>query len=180
MRYVDHLSGYGYVRCMKTKHSTNTGKRVPTYEQLFDIIHHVHTAELGHPKDKRKNKATINENFYCVPIGAIELYLSLCPNCATGRKISRKAKRNPLKMILTNSVGYRCQVDLIDMTSQEDPVSGDKWIMRYVDHLSGYGYVRCMKTKHSTNTGKALVEIISESIDPTILQSDNGAEFLGE
>ena len=33
-------------------------------------------------------------------------------------------------------IGQRCQVDLVDMTSQEDPITGNhKWILRYVDLL---------------------------------------------
>ena len=31
--------------------------RVATYEQVFDIIHKNHTINLGHPKDRLKNKA---------------------------------------------------------------------------------------------------------------------------
>ena len=74
-------------------------------------------------------------------------------------------------------IGQRCQVDLVDMTSQEDPITGNKWNLRYVDHLSGYGYVCCLPSKESKYTAQALVEIISKSIEPIILQSDNGSEF---
>ena len=80
-------------------------------------------------------------------------------------------------MILISHIGQRCQVDLVDMTSQEDPITGNKWILRYVDHLSGYGYVCCLPSKESKYTAQALVEIISKSIEPIILQSDNGSEF---
>ena len=65
------------------------------------------------------------------------------------------------------------------MRSQPDPETGNKWILRYADHLSAYAFVRCLRTKESKEVGINLVEIISESIEPIILQSDNGSEFLG-
>mmetsp|Transcript_7922 Transcript_7922/g.11498 ORF Transcript_7922/g.11498 Transcript_7922/m.11498 type:complete len:133 (+) Transcript_7922:622-1020(+) len=37
-----------------------------------------------------------------------------------------------------------------------------------------------MKGRSSATASKAVVEIISQSVMPTILQSDNGTEFLGE
>ena len=48
--------------------------RVPTYEEAFDIIHQAHTDELGHAKDRVKNKVAINKNgtvyqfppFWCI------------------------------------------------------------------------------------------------------------------
>ena len=66
------------------------------------------------------------------------------------------------------------------MQSSENPVTGDKYILRYADHLSGYGHVRPLKNRSSAVVGRALVEILSESVEPFILQSDNGSEFLGE
>jgi hypothetical protein len=86
----------------------------------------------------------------------------------------------PLKFILSKQVGARAQVDLIDMRSQVDPVTGHKWILRYADHLSGYSQVRSLFGKTSAEVGLALVQIIGASIFPKILQSDNGSEFLGE
>jgi len=164
--------------CLR-RHWNGELQPVPTYENVFEIIHTNHIA-LGHAKDKRKNKIAINQKWYGVPMSAVELYLSLCPNCITGKKIAKKAKRNPLKMILSSRVGHRCQVDLIDMSSSENPITGDKYILRYTDHLSAYGHVRPLKNRSSATTARAVVEIISQSVVPTILQSDNGSEFLGE
>jgi hypothetical protein len=153
--------------------------QVPTFETVYDIIHKTHTATLGHAKNKRKNKVHINSMYYGVPTSAITLYLSLCPNCAVGKKISKKSKRLPLKMMLSQRVGQRCQVDLIDM-GRPNPITGDRYILRYADHLSAYGYCRPLRNRDSKTTGDALVQILSESIQPTILQSDNGSEFLGQ
>jgi len=60
-----------------------------------------------------------------VPMSAVELYLFFYPNCITGKKIAKKAKRNSIKFILSTRVGHRCQVDLIDMSSWENLVTRD-------------------------------------------------------
>jgi len=67
---------------------------------------------------------------------------------------------------------------LIDMHSFE--AKGMKWILRYVDCLSGFSQVHCLPNKSSAVVGEALVQILSTSVKPTILQSDNGSEFVGE
>ena len=85
-----------------------------------------------------------------------------------------------MRMILTKRMGHQCQADLIDMQSSANPVTGDKYILRYADHLSGYGHVRPLQNRSLAVVGRALVEILLESVEPFILQSDNGSEFLGE
>jgi hypothetical protein len=50
------------------------------------------------------------------------------------------------------------------------------YILQVVDHLSKYGYVRPVKTRTLLEVGRALITIVSNSITPRILQSDNGAE----
>ena len=109
-------------------------------------------------------------------MSAVLLYLNTCPVCAATKKVSKK-KKNPLKFIISEHVGARSQVDLIDMRSFE--VNGMKWILRYVDCLSGFAQVRCLPNKSSSVVGEALVQILSASVRPLILQSDNGSEFLG-
>jgi hypothetical protein len=75
-------------------------------------------------------------------------------------------------MILTKEVGLRYQMDLIDM-----PVcDGYCYILRVIDHLSKYGFVRPLKRKSSKETAQALAEILCHSITPSILQMDNGGE----
>ena len=70
-------------------------------------------------------------------------------------------------------------MDLIDMTSQQDP-DGYCWILRLVDHLSGFGAVRALKSKTSEECAIAIIQILCSFPDFDILQSDNGGEFLGE
>ncbi len=151
-------------------------KRVPTYEKVFNIIHQAHT-ELGHAKCRRKNKNKLQASWIGVPMSAVLLYLNTCPVCAGTKRISKK-KKKPLKFIISEHVGTCSQVDLIDMRSFE--VKGMKWILRNVDCLSGFSQVRCLPNKSSAAVGEAIVQILSASVKPMILQSDNGTEFLGE
>ena len=81
-------------------------------------------------------------------------------------------------MILSATIGKRAQMDLIDMTSQSDPL-GYCWILRLIDHLTGHGHVRPLKTKTAEECGKAVIQILSSSVEFQILQSDNSGEFLG-
>jgi uncharacterized membrane protein YgcG len=104
------------------------GLRVPTYEGIFDIIWEAH-AHISHQRCIRRNKAQIKLQWYGVPESACRIFLSMCMECMTSRKPSAKAKMNPLNMILSESVGSRAQMDLIDMQSQ--PFNGYNWILRY-------------------------------------------------
>ncbi len=145
-------------------------------QMVYYIINKAHLA-LGHAKCRRKNKNKIQASWYGVPMPAVLLYLSTCPVCTATKKISKK-KKNPLKFIISEHVGTRSQVDLIDMHSFE--AKGMKWILRYVDCLSGFSQVHCLPNKSSAVVGEALVQILFASVKPTILQSDNGSEFVGE
>jgi hypothetical protein len=78
----------------------------------------------------------------------------------------------PLKMILSKSSGARFQMDLISM----DEFNGYNYILRVVDHLSKFGYVFPLKRRTSEEVGDGLISILSMSIMPRILQSDNGGE----
>lgn len=90
--------------------------------------------------------------------------------CAT--VVITKTKQQPLKMILPKKVGSRFQMDLVEMPEY----NGFRYILRVVDHLSCYGYVAPLRQKESEEIGLALVRIISTSIAPEVLQSDNGRE----
>jgi hypothetical protein len=94
--------------------------------------------------------------------------------CAGNLKVS-KSKLPPLKMILSKSVGSRYQMDLIEMP----PCRDHRYILRVVDHLSMYGFVAPLYQRTSEEVGFALLQIVSRSIVPEILQSDNGSEVSG-
>ena len=63
-------------------------------------------------------------------------------------------------------------MDLVEMPEY----NGFRYILRVVDHLSCFGYVAPLRQKESEEIGLALVRIISTSVAPEVLQSDNGRE----
>ncbi|EJK70980.1 hypothetical protein THAOC_07618, partial [Thalassiosira oceanica] len=77
-------------------------------------------------------------------------------------------------------------MDLIDMTSLEDTtrigggeLNGYRWILRVVDHFSGYQAARSLFTKTAHEVALNLLPILVQMPDFNILQSDNGGEFFG-
>lgn len=154
----------------------NSNKKVAIREELFDTIFRAHD-HLGHPRTSRTTKSRLDDAWYGITEECVQLLVDVCCYCtASATKI--KAKQAPLKMMLSPTIGYRTQMDLIDMTSQPTP-DGYKWILRYYDHHSGFGHVAALKNKTALETGNALMGILGTAPLPTILQSDNGGEFLG-
>jgi len=163
-------------KCLYRKGSFNNHLSITTYEDVFDVMQSTHES-LGHPRDYRKNKYALDELYYKIPEQCVKLFLKLCPLCFPAKK--RKAKHQiPLKMIYSPEFGHRAQIDLIDMTTKS--VHGYNYILRYVDHLSGFAHVACTRTKKAEEIGIKLVHILSTAVTPEILQSDNGNEFLGK
>jgi hypothetical protein len=136
-----------------------------------------HHDKLSHAKDFKKNKAELDRVWYSIPESCIKLFLNLCPTCYSGSNPTKASKMNPLKFIHSPRVGHRAQIDLIGMESQA--YNGYEYILRYIDHLSGFSHVAALKSKAAGPIGMKLIEILSCSIVPEILQSDNGSEFLG-
>ncbi len=100
------------------------------------------------------------------------LFVSVTLQCVPNKTLPKKTKQQPLKMILTKSAGTRFQMDLVQLPEY----NGYNYLLRVVDHLSKYGFVRPLKKRTATEVGDALLCIISGSVGPRILQSDNGGE----
>jgi hypothetical protein len=87
----------------------------------------------------------------------------------------KMSKCQPLKMILSKSAGARFQMDLVQMPE----FNNYNYILRVVDHLSKYGFVFPLKRHTAQEVGDGLLHILGASVEPQILQSDNGLEFQG-
>ena len=111
-----------------------------------------------------------------MPESAVKLYLALFTECIASQKATRESKMNPLRMILSNTIGRHAQMDLIDMSSQE--FAGYKWILHYHDHHSGFAHVGVLHMKTAKECGKELMKILSTAIVPEVLQSDNGVRLI--
>ncbi len=85
---------------------------------------------------------------------------------------------NPLRMIISKTIGCQAQMDLIDF--QRKPDKGYRWILCYDDHHSEFAHVACLKKKTSLLVGRALIKIMATAVIPQVRQIDNGGEFLGK
>jgi hypothetical protein len=148
---------------------------VTTFEDVFEVMYNTHMS-LGHARDIKKNKARLDQVYYSIPESCVKDFLKLCPYCCPARN-KKKKNKVPLKMILTPRIGHRAQIDLIDMGALA--INGTRYILRYVDHLSGFSQIHALMTKSAEEVGIKLIQILSTAVIPEILQSDNGNEFLG-
>ena len=101
------------------------------------------------------------------------LYLSLC---SLSQKIESSKKGLVIKPMIFSEMNSRAQVDQIDMQSQPD---GDlKWILVYQDHLTKFVQLRPVTSKRAPEIVYQLLDIFSIFGAPSILQSNNGREFM--
>ena len=66
------------------------------------------------------------------------------------------------------------------MSTSDNQVIVGNYIFRYADHLSANGHVRPMLERASVTAAIAAVEITSQYVMPTIMQTNNGSKFIGE
>ena len=111
------------------------------FEQVFDAILSSHEA-VGHAKSERTHKMVIKK-FSNISRNMVELFISMCPRCATTKIVP--AKQLPRKPIISETFNDRGQVDLIDM--QSIPDGPFRWILHYQDHLTKFCYLRALRKK---------------------------------
>ncbi|XP_060809059.1 KRAB-A domain-containing protein 2-like [Amyelois transitella] len=139
-------------------------------EEIYDIIDAAHIS-IGHGgRDRLKNETA--KKYANVTKEMINIYLSMCEVCQ--RKKSKKRRGLVSKPILHSEMNSRCQVDLIDMQSQED--RGHKFIMVYQDHLTKFVILRPLTSKRATEVAYQLMDIFLTFGAPCILHSDNGRD----
>lgn len=141
-------------------------------DEIFDIIEAAHVA-VGHGGRDRLKKET-SRKYANITIEMINIFLSMCETCQ--RKKSMKKKGLVSKPILHSEMNSRCQVDLIDMQTQED--RGFRFIMVYQDHLTKFVLLRALKSKRAVEVAHQLTDIFLIFGAPCILHSDNGREFV--
>ncbi len=104
----------------------------------------------------QEHKALVDDLWYGIPKNVFLVYQNTCPLCLLSTKPSKAEKLTPLKMIISETIGSRAQVDLIDYTQKPD---GDyKWVLCYVDHRSGFSYVAPLRNKVSKTVGRELLK----------------------
>ncbi|CAG4949101.1 unnamed protein product [Parnassius apollo] len=139
-------------------------------DETFQIIHDFHIS-IGHSGRVRMMK-DLKLRYKNVTAELVTVYLNLSESCQK-KKFAKKGL--VVKPIISNELNSRCQVDLIDIQSQDD---GDyKFIMVYQDHLTKFVQLRLLKSKRAEEVAYHLLDIFTTFGAPSILQSDNGREF---
>jgi transposase InsO family protein len=83
------------------------------------------------------------------------------------------------KPIVEKAPNIRYQVDLIDVSYIEKHNKHYNYILNCVDVFSRYSWLRLLKRKTAVEVRNAFISITTEAtIEPTIVQTDNGTEFM--
>ncbi len=85
-------------------------EKVIWYERIFDFIHDMHVS-LAHSLYARTHKIMIDKTWYGLPEPAIKVYIKICPECLRSATAPLTETMNPLKMIISETMGSRTQID---------------------------------------------------------------------
>ncbi|XP_046981447.1 KRAB-A domain-containing protein 2-like [Schistocerca americana] len=140
-------------------------------EEIFDIIEAVHEA-LGHGGRDRL-KVETSRKYANITVEMINIYPPMCETCQ--RKRSIKKRGHVSKPILHSEMNSCCQVDLIDMHTQED--RGFKYIVVNQDHLTKCVLLHALQDKRAEEVAQHL-ENIFLTFGARILHSDSSREFV--
>jgi len=97
----------------------------------------------------------------------------MCDCCQLRRSFPKPISGKPII-----SIGFltRMQMDLIDMRSTE--YNGFNFIMHVKDHFTKFSWLFALSSKEAKFVANNLKGIFCTFGPPTILQSDNGKEFV--
>ena len=154
---------------------TEADKSVKFYAadgELFDILHKTHVS-VGHGGRDRMMKE-LQKQYKNVARPAVELYLQFCEACEKKRKGMKKGV--VVKPLLFSEFNSRAQVDLIDFQSQPDGVF--RFVLVYQDHLTKFVNLKALQRKRAKAVADKLIDIFTFMGAPSVLQSDNGREFV--
>ena len=141
-------------------------------EDIFDVIHDDYLA-VDQGGRNRMIKET-QAKYKNITAESIMLYLRLCVPCLKKSKVLKKGL--VIKPMIFSEMNYGAHVDLIDMQSQPD--RDLKWILVYQDHLTKFAQLSPVTSKRAPEIAYQLLDIISIFGAPSILQSENGREFV--
>lgn len=143
-----------------------------TVEELFEVLYETHLS-IGHGGRDRMKKE-LNLRFKNITAQDIQTFLNNCEVCL--KKRANEKKGLVVKPMVFSHFNSRCQVDLIDFQSQPD--DNYKFILVYQDHLTKFIILRALKNKTAYEVADQLLQIFLLFGAPSILQSDNGREFV--
>ncbi|CAG8648417.1 7614_t:CDS:2, partial [Gigaspora rosea] len=103
----------------------------------------------------------------------IKIFVNACTTCQSQNSI--KTNKISAKIIVSNGFLSRVQVDIIDFS--QNAVDDYKYVVHARDHFSRFSWARAIKSKTALEVAIFLYDIFTTFGPPSILHSDNGAEF---
>ncbi|CAG8657109.1 7947_t:CDS:2, partial [Diversispora eburnea] len=119
---------------------------------------------------------SLRERWGWVKQSIVEQFVNNCIICAL-----RKLSFHPLvaKPIIAKNFLSRIQMDLIDLSF--DPDEEFKYVCHVRDHFTRFSWARALTSKRPIEVASFLFDLFhSIGLSPTILQSDNGKEFVAQ
>lgn len=143
-----------------------------TTDELFDILYETHFA-IGHGG---RNRMVIElKNKYCnITNETIMVFLKLCTHCQ--KKAMHPKRVSVSKPVLQSTFNSRAQIDIFDMQAQH--YNNYCFIMEYQDHMTKFVVLKPLKSKRAAEIASNLIDIFTIFGAPSILQSDDGKEFV--
>lgn len=142
-------------------------------EESFDIIKREHAAD--HAKGRTLYER-LSRNYVNIPRQICKVFTETCPRC-----LETMAAKKPTaghQPIITRGFGKRGQIDLIDFQSMPD--GNFKYLCNYIDHGIKFAFSIPIVSKRPSTVAFVLLQIFTIIGPPSILQSDNGREFIDQ
>lgn len=140
---------------------------------IFETIEREHNAI--HHQGTNKTWYEISTRYHGIPKRAVDYVVRRCEICHSQERGPRPA---PIQAIVSHGPMERVQMDLIDMRQEPD---GDyHWILHIKDHYSRFCMLYPLRQADQEEVVTCVMAWIAMLGPPTILQTDNGAEFVNE
>ena len=98
-----------------------------------------------------------------------------CPSC---NRVKTIKERDDLTPVVSHGPMEHLEMDLVDFTQYKSTNNEMAWLLTIVCIFSKFLWAIPLKTKEASVVGEALVSIFFQWGAPSILQSDNGKEFV--
>lgn len=175
-KYDKYLNNITYYKLKKYKVENNKlyfeDKLVVKLEESFDILDDIHRSH-GHRRERfMMQYINCDAKYFGITRDMIRIYLNACAVCHKIKKISRS---NPIQPIISHAPRERILIDLINMSKYH---SNEKFLLSIIDHYSSFIMIYCQKTKSAKETAENIKSYIRIFGAPSIIQSDNGPEFV--
>ena len=152
-----------------------TRSRVVYQEELYDILIEAHVQGVNHPTSRTVYKF-VSEKYSNISGTFCEILQAVCTTCSLKKRSA--LSQEVIQPIISEGFMHRMLIDLINMQAYE--FNGYKYILVAVDHFSKFLLLRALKDKTAEAVATELIPIFEDKGCPTLLQSDNGAEFVND